>query len=71
MIRTLLEQEHKMHSELFTTGFFIVYFSLRKIPKRGVPTEADNNNVDTAYFKLIHRWNKREAESGTDADLSM
>ena len=47
MFRNLLERGQEMHPWLLTTGFFIKYFSLRIIPRRGATTEADNNNVDT------------------------
>ena len=48
-----------MHPELFTTGFFIGYFSLRRSLRRGATREADNKNVDTADIELINRWRKR------------
>ena len=54
MFRKLLEQGQKMHPELFTTGVFIGDFSLRRIPRHGENTEAENNNVDTADIKLIN-----------------
>ena len=60
-----------MHPELFITGFFIGDFSLRRSPRRGATTEAENNNVDTVAIELILRWRKREATIGTDAGLSM
>ena len=49
-----------MHPELFTTGFFIGYFSLRRSPRRGATTETENDNVYTADIELINRWRKRE-----------
>ena len=60
-----------MHLELFTTGFFIGDFSLRRSPRRGATTEAENNNVDTASIEIINRWRKREAARGTEAVISM
>ena len=50
-----------MHPELFTTGFFIGYFSLKISLERGETTKADNRNVDTASIKLINRLRKRKA----------
>ena len=60
-----------MHPYLFTTGFFIGYFSLRRSPWRGETTEEENNNVDTAAIELINIWMKREAERRTEAGISM
>ena len=54
MFINLLDKGQKMHPELFTTGVFIGDFSLRRIPRRGATTEAENNNVDTADIKLIN-----------------
>ena len=45
MFRNLLEQGQNIHSELFTTGVLIGDFSLRRIPRCGATTEAENNNV--------------------------
>ena len=52
MFKNLLERGKKMHPELFTTGFFMGYFSLRRSPRREATTEAENNNVDTAAIKI-------------------
>ena len=60
-----------MHPELFTTGFFIVNFGLRRGPRSGATTEAANNNVDTAYIKLINCSRKKQAERGTEEVISM
>ena len=49
-----------MHPELFTTGFFIGYFSLRRSPRRGATMETEKKIVDTVDIKLINRWRKRE-----------
>ena len=54
MIRDLLERGQMRHPELFATGFFIGYFSLIIIPKRGATTEAENNNVYNSDIKLIN-----------------
>ena len=43
-----------MNPEFFTTGVFIRDFSLRRIPRRGATTEAENNNVETAAIKIIN-----------------
>ena len=48
MFRNLLERGKKMHPELFTTGVFIGYFSLRRIPRCGATTEAEDNNMENA-----------------------
>ena len=64
MLINLLERVKKMHPELFTTGVFIGYISLRRSPRHEVTTEAENNNVDTAAIKLINRWRKREEARG-------
>ena len=71
MFRNLLEKGQKMHPELFTTGVSIGDFSIRRIPRRGATTEAENNNIYTATIKLINPWRKREAVRGTEAGLSM
>ena len=55
-----------MHSELFTTGFFIGDFSVRRSPRRGTTTEAEDNNMDTADIELINQWRKKEEERGTE-----
>ena len=54
MLRNLLEQGQKMHRELFTTGVFIGDFSLRRSPRSGATTEAENKNVNTAAIELIN-----------------
>ena len=71
IFRNLLERGQEMHLWLFTTGFFIVCFSLRRIPRRGATTEAENKNVDTADIELINRWRNREAARGTESVISM
>ena len=48
MFINLLEQGQNMYPELLTTGFIIGDFSLRRSPRRGATTEAENNNVYTA-----------------------
>ena len=60
-----------MHPELFTTGVFIGDYSLRRRPRCGATTEADNNNVDTAAIQLINQWRKREEARGIEARISM
>ena len=64
MFRNLLQHRQKMHPELFATGVFIGDFSLRRSPRCGSTTEADNKNVDTEAIEIINRWRKREAERG-------
>ena len=71
MFRNLLERGQKMHPDLFTTGVFIGDFSLRRSPRRGATTEAENNNVDTAGIELINQWMKREAARGIEAGIFM
>ena len=71
MFRNLLEQGQNMHPEFFTTGFFIGDYILRRTPRRGATTEAENKNVATAAIELINRWRKREAERGTESGLYM
>ena len=71
MFKKLLERGQNMHPELFTTRFFIGEFSLRRIPRRGETTEAENKNVETAAIELINKWRKREAARGTKADILM
>ena len=71
MFRNLLERGKNMHPELFNTGVFIGDFSLRRSPRRGATTEADNKNVDTAAIELIDRWGKRESARGIGTGLSM
>ena len=71
MFRNLLGRGQKMQPELFATGFFIGYLSLRISPWSGGITEAENNNMDTAAIKIINRWRKREESIGTEAGLSM
>ena len=48
MFRNFLERGRKMHPELFTTGVFIGDFSLRRSPRNGSTTEAENKNMYTA-----------------------
>ena len=60
-----------MHPELFTTGVFIGDYSLRRRPRCGATTEADNNNVDTAAIEPINRRSKREEARGIEARISM
>ena len=48
MFRNLPEQGKKMYPELFTTGFSIGDFSLRRSPRNGSTTEAENKNMYTA-----------------------
>ena len=65
MFRNLMERGQKLYPELFAPGVFIGDFSLRRIPRCGATTEAENKNVDTVAIKLIHRWRRRGAERGT------
>ena len=58
MLRNLLVRGQKMYPEFFTTGFFIGEFGIRRSPRRGETTEADNNNVDTAAIELLNQWTK-------------
>ena len=69
--RNLLEQGKRMHPEFFNTRVFIGDLSLRRRPRRGAITEAENNNVETAGIKIINQWREREAARGTVAGLSM
>ena len=71
MFRNLLERGQKMHPELFDIGVFIGYLSLRRIPRSGATTEAENNNMYIADIKLINRWRKKEAAKGTELVPSM
>ena len=48
MFRNLLGRGKNMHPELFSTGVFIGYFSLRRILRCGATTEAEIKNVETA-----------------------
>ena len=69
MLKNLLERGQNLQLELLTTGVSIVYFSLRRFPRRGATTEAENNNVDTVDIELINWWWKRKSNSGTEAGL--
>ena len=52
MFRNFLKRGENMHPELFTTRVLIGDFSLRRSPRRGATTEAENNNVDTTSIEL-------------------
>ena len=54
MFRELLARGKKMHPELFTTGFFIGNFSIRKSLRRGETMDTENKNMDTAAIKIIN-----------------
>ena len=60
-----------MHPELFTTGVFIGYFSLRRILSCGATTEAENKNVETAAIELINIWRKRDSARRIKAGIYM
>ena len=60
-----------MHLEFFTTGVFIGYFILGRSPRHEATTEAENNNLDSAYNKIINRWRKRDKARGAVAGLSV
>ena len=55
IFKTLLERGRNMHPELFTTGVFIGGFSIRRSPRIGATTEAENKDVDSADIELINR----------------
>ena len=69
MFKILLDQGQKIRPELFTAGVCIGDFSLRRIPRRGATTEADNNNLEIAAIEIINLCRKKEAERGTEAGL--
>ena len=71
MFRNFLERGQNLRPELSTTGLSIGDFSLRKIPRRGETTDAENNNMDTVDIELINQWGKREAEIGKEAGILM
>ena len=71
MFRNLLERGKNIHLELFTAGVFIGGFSLRRSPRRGSTTEAENKNMDTADIEIINPWRKREAERGIESGIYM
>ena len=60
-----------MHPYLFTTGFFIGYFSIIIIPRRGTITDAENKNVDNIAIKIINKCRNRDSVRGTEAGISI
>ena len=71
MFRNFLERGQNLRPELFTTGLSIGDFSLRKIPRRGETTDAENNNMDTVDIELINWCRKKGASKVTEAGLLM
>ena len=71
IFRNLLERGKQIHPEFFTTGVVIGDFSLRRGPRRGATTEAENNNVDTEAIELTNQRKNREAARGSEAGISM
>ena len=56
---------------MFTTVFFIGYFSLIRGPQHGAIMEAENNNMYNAAIEIINLWRKMEASRETEAGLYM
>ena len=71
IFRNLLERGQNMHPDLFTTGVFIGYFSIIRIPRRGTITDAENKNVDNIAINLINKCRNRESVRGTEVGLSI
>ena len=69
MFINLMERGQNLHPELFTTGVFVGNFSIRRSPRRGATTEAENNNMYTVDIELIIRWGGMEAERRTESGI--
>ena len=71
LFRHYVSRVMKAKPELFSGAEAVNDFSLRRSPRRGATTEAENNNVDVAAIELINRWRKKEAARGAEAGLTM